>query len=164
MSESWLKLQWPKFQMPRKPRDSMGEWLSLGMPDEDWEPLIINGRPETKEQITKRMEGKHKSSSGEHIKMQAHKEAVDQKARMAEFQAAQQGAPQRFVSHGERFSPSKYQDTSMLPARGSPKSDPARLQASPVGYDKDEWWRQNPYRSPVQENFSIFSMKPRSWG
>ena len=99
-----------------------------------------------------------------YAKMQAHKEAVDQKARMAEFEAAQQGAPQRFVSHGERFSPSKYQDTSMLPVRGSPKSDPARLQASPVGYDKDEWWRQNPYRSPVQENFSIFSMKPRSWG
>jgi hypothetical protein len=94
--------------------------------------------------------------------MKAHKEAVDQKARMAEFEAAQQGASQSYARHGGRRT--KYQDTSMLPERGSPKSDPARLQASPVGYDKDEWWKQNPYRSPVQENFSIFSMKPRSWG
>ena len=148
MSESWLKLQWPKFQMPRKRPDSIQEWLASGVEDEE-------------EAKNRKLPWK---KSGEYLKMQAHKEAVDQKARMAEFQAAQQGAPQRFVSHGERFSPSKYQDTSMLPTRGSPKSDPARLQASPVGYDKDEWWRQNPYRSPVQENFSIFSMKPRSWG
>ena len=163
MSESWLKLQWPKFQMPRKPRDSMGEWLSLGMPDEDWEPRIINGRPETKEQITKRMEGKHKSSSGEHIKMQAHKEAVDQKARMAELQAAQQGAPQSFARHGKPFAMSRYKDTSMFPAKGTQKSDPSRLQANPVGYEKEPWWRQSPYRSPVQENYSIFSMKPYEW-
>ena len=163
---------WP-FQMPRKPRDSMGQWLAQGISDEEWEernqPDDIwdedagTWKLETPKQVATRMSKFHRSSSGEHIKMQAHKEAVDQKARMAEFQAAQQGAPQRFVSHGERFSPSKYQDTSMLPTRGSPKSDPARLQASPVGYDKDEWWRQNPYRSPVQENFSIFSMTPYSW-
>ena len=95
--------------------------------------------------------------------MQAHKEAVDQRARMAEFEAAQQGARQSFFKGGEPFGMSRYKDTSMLPTRGSPKSYPARLQASPVGYDKDEWWRQNPYRSPVQENFSIFSMTPYSW-
>ena len=92
-------------------------------------------------------------------------EAVQRDAQKAAFQGAQKGAPQSYTGKiGERFSPSKYKDTSMLPTRGSPKSDPARLQASPVGYDKDEWWRQNPYRSPVQENFSIFSMKPKSWG
>lgn len=135
MSESFLKLQWPNFQMPTRRPDYLGDWLD----DE-----------------------KNKGTPA-YAKMQAHKEAVDQKARMAEFEAAQQGAPQRFVSHGKPFSASRYKDTSMLPTRGSPKSDPARLQASPVGYDKDEWWRQNPYRSPVQENFSIFSMKPYSW-
>ena len=90
-------------------------------------------------------------------------EAIQRDAQKAAFQGAQKGAPQRFVSHGQKISPSMYESTSMLPKRGSPKSDPARLQASPVGYDKDEWWRQNPYRSPVQENFSIFSMKPYSW-
>jgi len=88
-------------------------------------------------------------------------QAVKKKAMESMFEAAQQGAPQSYARHGGRRT--KYQDTSMLPERGSPKSDPARLQASPVGYDKDEWWRQNPYRSPVQENFSIFSMKPYSW-
>jgi len=89
---------------------------------------------------------------------------VQRDAQKAAFQGAQKGAPQSYTGKiGERFSPSKYKDTSMLPTRGSPKSDPARLQASPVGYDKDEWWRQNPYRSPVQENFSIFSMRPKSW-
>ena len=142
MSESW----WP-FQMPKKRPAYLKDWLASGVEDEE-------------EARNRELPWK---GSGEYLKMQAHKEAVDQKARMAEFEAAQQGAPQRFVSHGERFSPSKYQDTSMLPTRGSPKSDPARLQASPVGYDKDEWWRQNPYRSPVQENFSIFSMTPYSW-
>ena len=88
-------------------------------------------------------------------------QAVKKKAMEAMFEATQQGAPQSYARHGGRRT--KYQDTSMLPERGSPKSDPARLQASPVGYDKDEWWRQNPHRSPVQENFSIFSMKPYSW-
>ena len=163
MSESWLKLQWPKFQMPRKPRDSMNEWLSLGMPDEDWEPRMYDGRMETDAEVTKRMKGKHRSSSGEHIKMQAHKDAVDQKARMAEFQAVQQGARQSFASHGKPFAMSRYKDTSMFPERGTAKSDPARIQANPVGYDKEEWWRQSPYRSPVQENYSIFNMKPYSW-
>jgi hypothetical protein len=89
---------------------------------------------------------------------------VQKDAQKAAFQGAQKGAPQSYTGKiGERFSPSKYQDTSMLPTRGSPKSDPARLQASPVGYDEKEWWRQDPYRSPVQENFSIFSMRPKSW-
>ena len=147
-----VDIHWP-FQMPKKRSNYLGDWLNEAIDEEEWKMMSVEQRV-----------GKHRKGSPEYAKMQAHKEAVDQKARMAEFEAAQQGAPQRFVSHGERFSPSKYQDTSMLPTRGSPKSDPARLQASPVGYDKDEWWRQNPYRSPVQENFSIFSMKPRSWG
>jgi len=172
-----FNLQWPDIHMPRKRPDLMGEWLGQGVDDEEWERLnkprwVTTGfgpserrenRRETPAEIKSRMGDKHKSSSGEHIKMQAHKEAVDQKARMAEFEAAQQGAPQSFVKHGKPFSMSRYKDTSMFPERGSPKSDPARLQASPVGYDQEEWWRQNPYRSPVQENFSIFSMKPYSW-
>ena len=92
-------------------------------------------------------------------------ESVQRDAQKAAFQGAQKGAPQSYTGKlGEPFGMSRYKDTSMLPTRGSPKSDPARLQASPVGYDKDEWWRQNPYRSPVQENFSIFSMTPKLWG
>jgi hypothetical protein len=82
---------------------------------------------------------------------------------MAEFEAAQQGARQSFASHGKPFAMSRYKDTSMFPERGTAKSDPARIQANPVGYDKEEWWRQSPYRSPVQENYSIFNMKPYSW-
>ena len=163
MGDINFEWRWP-FQMPRKPRDSMNEWLSLGMPDEDWEPRMYDGRMETDAEVTKRMEGKHRSSSGEHIKMQAHKEAVDQKARMAEFEAAQKGAPQSYTGKlGEPFGMSKYKSTSMLPERGTAKSDPARIQANPVGYDKEEWWRQSPYHSPVQENYSIFNMKPYSW-
>ena len=88
-------------------------------------------------------------------------QAVKKKAMESMFEAAQQGAPQRFVSHGGPKT--KYVSTAMFPSKSMPVSDPGRLQASPVGYDKDEWWRQNPYRSPVQENFSIFSMKPYSW-
>ena len=141
-----LDIHWP-FQMPRKRPDSIQEWLDSGVEDE--EEAKNRKLPWTK--------------SGEYLKMKAHKEAVDQKAQMAEFEAAQQGAPQSFAKHGKPFSMSRYKDTSMFPERGSPKSDPARLQASPVGYDQEEWWRQNPYRSPVQENFSIFSMKPYSW-
>ena len=164
-----FNLQWPKFQMPTRPTDYMGKYLAQGVDDEEWERLKMkrwlsdDQRYENQSEIKSRMGDKHKSSSGEHIKMQAHKEAVDQKARMAEFEAAQQGAPQSFVKHGKPFAMSRYKDTSMFPAKGTARSDPARLQASPVGYDKDEWWRQNPYRSPVQENFSIFSMKPYSW-
>ena len=147
MSESWLKLQWPKFQMPRKRPDSIQEWLASGVEDEE-------------EAKNRKLPWK---KSGEYLKMQAHKEAVDQKARMAEFEAAQQGAPQRFVKGGKPFAMSRYKDTSMFPTKGTQKSDPSRLQANPVGYDKEEWWRQSPYRSPVQENYSIFSMKPYSW-
>ena len=95
--------------------------------------------------------------------MQAHKEAVDQKARMAEFEAAQQGASQSFARHGKPFSMSRYKDTSMFPAKSMPVSDPGRLQAAPVGYDKEPWWRQSPYVSPRQPGYSIFSMKPYSW-
>ena len=134
MSESFFKLQWP-FQMPTKRPDYLGDWLD----DE-----TNKGTPA-------------------YAKMQAHKEAVDQKARMAEFEAAQQGARQSFASHGKPFAMSRYKDTSMFPAKGTARSDPARLQANPVGYDKEEWWRQSPYRSPVQENYSIFNMKPYSW-
>ena len=90
-------------------------------------------------------------------------QAVKKRAMESMFEAAQQGARQSFFKGGEPFSMSRYKDTSMLPARGSPKSDPARLQASPVGYDEKEWWRQDPYRPVQAENFSIFSMKPYSW-
>ena len=109
------------------------------------------------------LDDERNKGTAEYSKMQAHKEAVDQKARMAEFEAAQQGARQSFASHGKPFAMSRYKDTSMFPAKGTARSDPARLQANPVGYDKEEWWRQSPYRSPVQENYSIFSMKPYSW-
>ena len=95
--------------------------------------------------------------------MQAHKEAVDQKARMAEFEAAQQGARQSFAKHGKPFGMSRYKDTSMFPAKSMPVSDPGRLQAAPVGYDKEPWWRQSPYVSPRQPGYSIFNMKPYSW-
>ena len=134
MGDINFEWRWP-FQMPTRRPDYLGDWL----------------------------EDENNKGTPEYAKMQAHKDAVDQKARMAEFEAAQQGARQSFFKGGEPFGMSRYKDTSMLPTRGSPKSDPARLQASPVGYDKDEWWRQNPYRSPVQENFSIFSMTPYSW-
>ena len=155
MADGWYNEDWwRKIGLPKKPSNYLGDYLKQGVTNAQWDSLTDEEQ---------KSGSYHKSSSGEHIKMQAHKDAVDQKARMAEFQAAQQGAPQRFVSHGQKISPSMYESTSMLPKRGSPKSDPARLQASPVGYDKDEWWRQNPYRSPVQENFSIFSMTPYSW-
>jgi len=87
--------------------------------------------------------------------------AVQREAQIAAFQGAQKGAPQSYVSHGGPRT--KYKSTSMFPTKGTSKSDPSRLQANPVGYDKEEWWRQSPYRSPVQENYSIFSMKPYSW-
>ena len=88
-------------------------------------------------------------------------QAVKKRAMESMFEAAQQGATQRFVSHGGPKT--KYASTSMFPERGTAKSDPARIQANPVGYDKEEWWRQSPYRSPVQENYSIFNMTPYSW-
>jgi len=132
-----FSLQWPKFQMPRKRPDLMGEWLGQGIDDEEWDELnkprwVTTGfgprdenRRETPAEIKSRMGDKHRSSSGEHIKMQAHKEAVDQKARMAEFEAAQQGAPQSFGKRGKPFSMSRYKDTSMFPTKGTAKSDPA---------------------------------------
>ena len=146
MGDINFKWRWP-FQMPSKRPDYLKDWLASGVEDEE-------------EARNRKLPWK---GSGEYLKMQAHKDAVDQKARMAEFEAAQQGARQSFVSHGKPFSMSRYKDTSMFPVKGTAKSDPARLQASPVGYDKEEWWRQSPYRSPVQENYSIFSMKPYSW-
>jgi hypothetical protein len=91
-------------------------------------------------------------------------ESVQRDAQKAAFQGAQKGAPQSYTGKlGEPFGMSRYKSTAMFPAKGTAKSDPARLQASPVGYDKEEWWRQSPYRSPVQENYSIFSMKPYEW-
>jgi hypothetical protein len=173
MSEPWLKLQWPKFQMPRKRPDSIQQWLDSGISDEEWEKLSQPNeiwdedagmwKFETQKQVDARMGKYHRSSSAEHLKMKAHKDAVDQKARMAEFEAAQQGAPQRFVSHGKPFAMSRYKDTSMFPAKSMPVSDPARIQATPVGYDKEPWWRHSPYVSPRQPGYSIFSMKPYSW-
>ena len=149
-----VDIHWP-FQMPRKPSDSLQGWLNDAI-----DPLLWDS---VSEEERRKRGWTHKKGTAEYAKMQAHKDAVDQKARMAEFQAAQQGARQSFVSHGKPFSMSRYKDTSMFPVKGTAKSDPARLQASPVGYDKEEWWRQSPYRSPVQENYSIFSMKPYSW-
>jgi hypothetical protein len=147
MSDDIFNWEWP-FQMPRKPKNWMKTWLDSALEDE--KEAKAAGVPWTE--------------SGEYAEMQAHKQAVDQKAQMAEFQAAQKGAPQSYTGKlGEPFGMSRYKDVSMFPAKGTAKSDPARLQASPVGYDKEEWWRQSPYRSPVQENYSIFSMKPYSW-
>mgnify|MGYP003146950850 CR=1 FL=1 len=89
---------------------------------------------------------------------------VQRETQKAAFQGAQKGAPQSYTGKlGEPFSTSKYKSTAMFPAKGAARSDPSRLQANPVGYDKEEWWRQSPYRSPVQENYSIFSMKPYEW-
>ena len=166
-----VDIHWP-FQMPRKRQDFMGKYLAQGISDEEWDELNKarwvtedgNRRRENPYEIKVRMGDKHKSSSGEHIKLQAHKEAVDQKARMAEFQAAQKGAPQSYTGEiGKPFSTSKYKSTAMFPSKSMPVSDPGRLQAAPVGYDKEEWWRQSPYVSPRQPGYSIFSMKPYSW-
>ena len=89
---------------------------------------------------------------------------VERETQRAAFEGAQKGAPQSYTGKlGEPFGMSKYKSTAMFPERGTAKSDPARIQANPVGYDKEEWWRQSPYRSPVQENYSIFNMKPYSW-
>ena len=88
-------------------------------------------------------------------------QAIKRKSQEAMFEAAQQGATQRFVSHGGPKT--KYASTAMFPAKSMPVSDPGRLQAAPVGYEKDPWWRQSPYVSPRQPGYSIFSMKPYSW-
>ena len=142
MSESWLGLRWPDIHMPRKSANPLDEWLEKN--------LGHKGKPTT--------EGR------EYAYMQAHKDAVDQKARMAEFQAAQKGAPQSYTGEiGKPFSTSKYKSTAMFPSKSMPVSDPGRLQAAPVGYEKEPWWRQSPYVSPRQPGYSIFSMKPYSW-
>jgi len=88
-------------------------------------------------------------------------QAVKRKSMEAMFEATQQGAPQSYVSHGGPGT--KYASTEMFPAKGTAKSDPSRLQASPVGYDEEPWWKQSPYRPVQAENFSIFNMKPYSW-
>ena len=142
MSESWLGLRWPDIHMPREPEDPLDKWL------------VKN----------KKHEGADTTEGREYAYMQAHKDAVDQKARMAEFQAAQKGAPQSYTGKlGEPFSTSKYKSTAMFPSKSMPVSDPGRLQAAPVGYEKEPWWRQSPYVSPRQPGYSIFSMKPYSW-
>tara|TARA_Y100000034_G_scaffold33872_1_gene41398 strand:+ start:218 stop:661 length:444 start_codon:yes stop_codon:yes gene_type:complete len=90
--------------------------------------------------------------------------AVQRDAQKAAFQGAQKGAPQSYTGKlGEPFGMSKYKSTAMFPSKSMPVSDPARLQANPVGYDKEPWWRQSPYVSPRQPGYSIFSMKPYSW-
>ena len=155
MADGWYNEDWwKKISLPKKPQDYMGKYLAQGVTNEAWDKL---SEDDQKSGLY------HKSSSGEHIKMQAHKEAVDQRARMAEFEAAQQGASQSFARHGKPFSMSRYKDTSMFPAKSMPVSDPGRLQAAPVGYDKEPWWRQSPYVSPRLPGYSIFSMKPYSW-
>ena len=88
-------------------------------------------------------------------------QAVKKKAMASMFEAAQQGAPQRFVSHGGPKT--KYVSTAMFPSKSMPVSDPGRLQATPVGYDKEPWWRQSPYVSPRQPGYSIFNMDPYRW-
>ena len=91
-------------------------------------------------------------------------ESVQRDAQKAAFQGAQKGAPQSYTGKlGEPFGMSRYKSTAMFPAKGTAKSDPARLQASPVGYDEDPWWRQSPYRPVQSENFSIFNMQPYEW-
>jgi len=122
-------------------------------------PFSMGASKEEEHLVTLR--DKHPKNSAKWTNINNEILAVQRDAQKAAFQGAQKGARQSYVRHGGQKQ--EYVSTSMLPTRGSPKSDPARLQASPVGYDKDEWWRQNPYRSPVQENFSIFSMKPYSW-
>jgi hypothetical protein len=89
---------------------------------------------------------------------------VQRDVQKAAFQGAQKGAPQSYTGKlGEPFSTSKYKSTAMFPSKSMPVSDPGRLQANPVGYDKEPWWRQSPYVSPRQPGYSIFSMKPYSW-
>ena len=91
-------------------------------------------------------------------------ESVQRDAQKAAFQGAQKGAPQSYTGKlGEPFGMSKYKSTAMFPSKSMPVSDPGRLQANPVGYDKEPWWRQSPYVSPRQPGYSIFSMKPYSW-
>ena len=89
---------------------------------------------------------------------------VERETQKAAFEGAQKGAPQSYTGKlGEPFGMSKYKSTAMFPSKSMPVSDAARLQASPVGYDKEEWWRQSPYVSPRQPGYSIFSMKPYEW-
>ena len=88
-------------------------------------------------------------------------EAIQRDAQKAAFQGAQKGAPQSYARHGGQKR--KYVSTSIMPPASPAKSDAARIQATPVGYDKEPWWRQNPYGAPRRENYSIFSMKPYSW-
>ena len=81
--------------------------------------------------------------------------AVQRDAQIAAFQGAQEGADQSYTGKiGEPFSMAGYKSTAMFPEKGAARSDPGRLQASPVGYDEEEWWRETP---------SIFNMKPYSW-
>ena len=110
-------------------------------------------------------EGKKRATTDpEYISINNEILAVQRDAQKAAFEGAQKGALQSYTGKlGEPFGMSKYKSTAMFPAKGAARSDPARIQANPVGYDKEEWWRQSPYRSPVQENYSIFSMKPYSW-
>ena len=98
--------------------------------------------------------GKRETDSPEYLAINNELEAVQRDAQIAAFQGAQKGAPQSFVTHGEPFSMAGYKSTAMFPEKVAARSDPGRLQASPVGYDEKEWWRRTP---------SIFNMKPYSW-
>ena len=143
MAEGWYNEDWwRKIQPPTVSESPLSKWLTLNQ----------------------KHEGEATTAGREYAYMQAHKASVDQKAQMAEFEAAQQGAPQSFVKHGKPFAMSRYKDTSMFPAKSMPVSDPGRLQAAPVGYEKEPWWRQSPYVAPRQPGYSIFNMKPYSWG
>ena len=144
MADGWYNEDWwKKLRPPTVSESPLSKWLTLN----------------------KEHEGAATTEGREYAYMQAHKAAVDQKAQMAEFQAAQKGAPQSYTGElGKPFAMSRYKDTSMFPAKSMPVSDPGRLQAAPVGYEKEPWWRQSPYVSPRQPGYSIFNMKPYSWG
>ena len=106
------------------------------------------------EEHLKRLRDKHVKDTPQWTTINNEIIAVQREAQKAAFQGAQKGAPQSFVTKGEPFSMSKYKSTAMFPEKGAARSDPGRLQASPVGYDEEEWWRRTP---------SIFDMKPYSW-
>jgi len=98
---------------------------------------------------------KRDTKSPEYITINNELLAVQRDAQIAAFQGAQEGATQSYTGEiGEPFSMAGYKSTAMFPEKGAARSDPGRLQASPVGYDEEEWWRETP---------SIFNMKPYSW-
>jgi len=125
-------------------------------------PFSMGASKEEEHLVTLR--DKHPKNSAKWTNINNEILAVQRDAQKAAFQGAQKGAPQSYTGKiGEPFSTSKYKSTAMFPAKSMPVSDPARIQATPVGYDKEPWWKHSPYVSPRQPGYSIFSMKPYSW-